>query len=102
MNTKYVYLFAFKGKYTLINDKVTISKYIACYIVSLMPSEIDRKLIMLDTQPVMSLPSDWVRFWKMKKGDVIPILYDSILVVIPPTHPNKKKIEERIREVLIK
>ena len=67
-----------------------------------MPSEKNRKLIMLDTQPVISLPSDWVKFWKMKKGDIIPIFYDSILVVIPPTYPNKVTIEEKVKEFLIK
>ncbi len=67
-----------------------------------MPSEKNRKLIMLNTQPMISLPSDWVKFWKMKKGDIIPIFYDSILVVIPPTYPDKGGIEEKVKEFLIK
>lgn len=30
---------------------------------------------MLDRQPMISLPSEWVKFWKMEKGDIIPIFY---------------------------
>lgn len=67
-----------------------------------MPSKVDRKIIMLDTQPVISLPSDWVRFWKMKKGDVLTVLYDSVLVVIPSTYPDRRKLEAKIKKVLIK
>ena len=40
-----------------------------------MPSEKRRKIIMLDRQPMISLPSEWVKFWKMEKGDIIPIFY---------------------------
>jgi len=66
-----------------------------------MPSEKKRKMIMLDRQPMISLPLEWVKFWKMKKGDIIPIFYDSVLIVIPPNHPNKEIIEEKVRNFLI-
>lgn len=66
-----------------------------------MPVEVSRKMIMLDKQPVISLPRGWVDFWKLKKDEPLPIFYNSILVVIPPTHPNREKLENRIRNLLI-
>ena len=68
----------------------------------LMPAKKERKIIMLRNQPVISLPIEWARFWKLKKGDSVPVFYDSVLVVIPPTHPDKEKIEQKVRRFLIK
>lgn len=67
-----------------------------------MPVKEERNLILLDTQPMVSLPKGWAKFWKLEKGDKLLILYDSFFAVIPSTHPDKQKLEDKIREALIK
>ncbi|MFQ6076930.1 MAG: hypothetical protein ACE5Z5_12520 [Candidatus Bathyarchaeia archaeon] len=49
----------------------------------------------------MTLPYGWVKFWDLEKGLKTPVLYDSVLVIIPPNHPRRKEIEEQVREILI-
>lgn len=66
-----------------------------------MPVEEKRSLLILDKQPAMSLPKGWVKFWKLQKKQALPIVYNSVLIVIPPTHPNKERIEQRIREFFL-
>jgi hypothetical protein len=66
-----------------------------------MPVKVNRKMIMLDKQPVISLPRGWVDFWNLKKEEPLPIFYNSILIIIPPTHPKREVLEERIRNFLI-
>ena len=60
-----------------------------------------RNLIMLDKQPVISLPRGWVEFWKLQKKQPLQIMYNSIFIIIPPNHPNREAIEKRIRNILI-
>lgn len=66
-----------------------------------MPAETSHNLIWLGRQPVVSLPRSWVKFWRLKKQEPLPIFYNSILVIIPPTHPHREKLESRIRNLLI-
>jgi len=66
-----------------------------------MPVEVNRKMIMLDKQPVISLPRGWVDFWKLDKEKPLHVFYNSILIVIPNTHPDLKNLEQRIRKLLI-
>lgn len=67
-----------------------------------MPVKEERNLILLGTQPMVSLPKGWTNFWELQKGDKLLIIYDSFFAVIPPTHPDRQKLEEKIRETLIK
>lgn len=66
-----------------------------------MPVEGKRNLLFLDKQPAISLPKGWVQFWKLQKKQSLPIVYNGILIVIPPTHPNIERIEQKIRKFLL-
>jgi bifunctional DNA-binding transcriptional regulator/antitoxin component of YhaV-PrlF toxin-antitoxin module len=45
-----------------------------------MPAKIDRKIIKSgDSQ----LPPNWVRAFNLKQGDVIELLYDSVVLIKP-------------------
>ena len=67
-----------------------------------MPVNEKRSLIQLDTNLAISLPKGWTKFWKMTKGEKIQVLYDSILVIIPSTHPKRKEVEKKVEQFLIK
>lgn len=63
-----------------------------------MPVKDERNPILLNTQPVITLPSGWVKFWKIKKKVHLSIIYDSILVVMPLDLPNRKQLEKKDME----
>lgn len=65
-----------------------------------MPIEVTRRLIYMGKQPVISLPRGWVAYWKLQKKQPLQILYNSVIIIIPPNHPNKEYIELRIRDFL--
>jgi hypothetical protein len=64
--------------------------------------EVERKLIMLDKQPVISLPREWVKYWELDKNKPLHIFYNSVLVVIPYRYPDLKILESQIRTFLMK
>jgi len=65
-----------------------------------MPSRSNRKLIALGANLCLTLPKQWTDFWEMKKGETITILCNGILVAIPPTCPDRDKMERKARRVL--
>jgi len=65
-----------------------------------MPIEDKRTLILLGNQPIITLPKGWVKFWQIEKKQPIQVIYDSILVIIPPNHPKGKELEKRVRRAL--
>lgn len=66
-----------------------------------MALELKRNLIMLDKQPVISLPRGWVEFWKLHKKQSLKIMCNSILIIIPPNHPDIRNIENRVKNLLV-
>ncbi len=50
---------------------------------------------------MISLPRGWVRFWNLKKAQSLSILYDSVLIVIPSSHPNKDYVEKIIKNIFL-
>jgi len=62
----------------------------------------ERKIIILGKQPMVSLPRGWVKFWKLQKAQPLKILYDSVFIVIPPSHPNKELIEKKLTRFFLK
>lgn len=68
---------------------------------SYMPIEERRGIFLLNEANVMVLPKHWIDFWKIKKGERLKVLCGSVLVVFPPSHPNEKEIEDKVRDFLI-
>lgn len=69
-----------------------------------MPVRDERSLIEVGGERrslAITLPNGWVRFWDMKKGVKASVYYDSILVILPPGHPKRRRLEKSIRKVLI-
>ncbi|HDH45388.1 MAG TPA: hypothetical protein ENG66_08440 [Thermococcus sp.] len=69
-----------------------------------MPSKETRSLVEIGSKNrsgAITLPKPWLDFWKMKKKAKISIVYDSILVVIPPGYPDKEGIEEKVKDFLL-
>ncbi|MEM4973142.1 MAG: AbrB/MazE/SpoVT family DNA-binding domain-containing protein [Candidatus Hadarchaeales archaeon] len=47
------------------------------------------------------LPADWRRYHRLKPGDAVNVLYDSLLIIIPPGAEEKAREKaELIRKVL--
>lgn len=67
-----------------------------------MPSIEKRSLIQLGKNLIITLPCGWTKFWNMSKGEKVQILYESVLIVIPPACPNKEELEKKIRTFLMK
>lgn len=70
-----------------------------------MPSEETRSLIEIGSKKrsaAITLPKGWIKFWKLRVKEKVPLIYDGVLVVIPPSHPDKKDIEGKIRSFLLK
>jgi len=66
-----------------------------------MPSISKRHIIPNGNSLVIVIPKDWLRFWGLQKGDKVDIIYNGVMVVIPPNHPKKEKIKEKMKEVLL-
>jgi antitoxin component of MazEF toxin-antitoxin module len=58
-----------------------------------MPAETKRKILKQGASGVMVIPADYRRYHKLTPGTSVKILYDSLLLVIPPDA--EKKLEER-------
>ena len=48
-----------------------------------MPAKTERKILQSGDSKVMALPPDWLRAFNLKIGDVIEILYDSVILIRP-------------------
>lgn len=48
-----------------------------------MPARTERKIIRTGSSSVVALPADWLRALKLKPGDIVDVLYDSIIVIKP-------------------
>ena len=63
-----------------------------------MPGESNRKLIpMGEGALVVSLPADYRRYHKLAPGVGVRVLYDSLLLIIPPGAEHKA--EERAEDI---
>ena len=49
----------------------------------------------------ITLPKPWMKFWRLKKRDKMLLLYNGVVVIIPPSHPNEKCMVERTRRFLM-
>jgi len=66
-----------------------------------MPSEETRKILRLGSRyksSAVTLPKGWIEYGKMEPGEEVRLLYDGILVVIPPRA--NPEIEQRVRDFL--
>jgi len=78
--------------------------YIIIYIILFMPFETSRIIQEVGSNKAsynITLPKEWARFWQLKKGKKILMLYDSILVLIPPGLPETGDKKNQIRQFLI-
>ena len=66
-----------------------------------MPSKDIRRLMPMGNSLVITLPKVWLNFWQLKKGEKLEIIYDGVLIIIPPNHPKKKEIRKKIKEALL-
>lgn len=69
-----------------------------------MPIEEQRSLIEVGSKnrsSAITLPAAWVRFWKLKKKQRLDVIANGVLIVIPPNHPEREMVKEKIRSVLI-
>ena len=69
-----------------------------------MPIEEQRSLIEVGGKhrsSAITLPASWVRFWRLRKGQKLDVFADGALVIVPPNHPERDKIIEKIRSVLV-
>lgn len=48
-----------------------------------MPAKITRKVLRSGDSKVTALPPDWVRMFRIKIGDSIDVLYNSIVIIKP-------------------
>jgi len=71
-----------------------------------MPAQTKRKVFFVgktnnkEGSAVISLPKDYVRYHKLTEGKEVIILYDNILVVIPPETNIPQEKMELIKQLL--
>jgi len=66
-----------------------------------MPSISVRHILPNGNSLVIVIPKEWLRFWELKKGDEVEVIYNGIMVVIPSNHPKKKEIRRKVKEALL-
>lgn len=54
----------------------------------------ERSLILLQKNLVITIPKAWSDFWDLKKGEKVQILYNGILIIVPPKYPQKGKLKK--------
>jgi len=75
-------------------------KYISgIYILIGMPGETTRKAFRLGGSVVVALPADCVKYYNLE-GKEVKVLYDSLLVIIPPNARISRQRLEQIRRLL--
>jgi bifunctional DNA-binding transcriptional regulator/antitoxin component of YhaV-PrlF toxin-antitoxin module len=66
-----------------------------------MPGETTRKIINLGGSGVIAIPPDFRRYFGLRPGSKVKILYDSLLLVIPPGGEQKlRQREAELRRLL--
>lgn len=56
----------------------------------------ERKLQFIEDSYYIALPPDWVRHWKLKKGDILKITYsDKPVVVISVPEPDSEVVDQK-------
>lgn len=58
-----------------------------------MPAETKRRIIKLGGSGVVAIPPDYRRYHKLNPGTSVKIVYDNLLLVVPPEA--EKKLRER-------
>jgi antitoxin component of MazEF toxin-antitoxin module len=48
-----------------------------------MPARSERRVLKCGTSKTVALPPDWLRAFGLEVGDVIDVLYDSVLLIKP-------------------
>ena len=48
-----------------------------------MPAKIERKVLRSGDSKVAALPPDWLRMFRIKLGDTIDLIYDTIVIIKP-------------------
>lgn len=48
-----------------------------------MPAKMERKILRSGDSKVAALPPDWLRMFRIKLGDTVEILYNSIVIIKP-------------------
>jgi hypothetical protein len=48
-----------------------------------MPAKIERKILRSGSSKCVSLPPDWLRFFKIGIGDLVDVFYGSVVIIKP-------------------
>ena len=48
-----------------------------------MPAKIQRKVLRSGDRKVTALPPDWLRMFRINLGDVVDVLYNTIVIIKP-------------------
>jgi len=67
-----------------------------------MPGRTDRKIIPAGTSLAVTLPPDWLRALKIKKGDEVEVLYSFVLLIKPKNVPTDFAFLEKELQMLAK
>lgn len=54
-----------------------------------------RKVIKSGDALIITLPKEFTNKAGLKKGDVVAVTYDGLLVIVSPNPPEEKQLEER-------
>jgi len=68
-----------------------------------MPWEDERTILPIgEGSKFVTLPATWCRFWRIKPGDRVKLIGNSIVAIIPPHLPpgKREELERKVRELV--
>ncbi|MEM3453519.1 MAG: hypothetical protein QW835_07860 [Candidatus Hadarchaeum sp.] len=67
-----------------------------------MPAETTRKIMKHGTSGVVAIPPDYRRYYNLTPGTKVKVLYDSFLLIIPPSMEHALREREKLIQELLK